>query len=205
MHVLLINFYIFFMAIVLAILEIQIEGEHGWAKNLPTWRPSIHSWYARAYGKLMGGKDLTGYHVTMFFFVLLIFHLPFIFGLPWSFVLWVKVLSYYFLFLIVWDFLWFVLNPHFPLRQFRKEHIWWHKKWMLGLPIDYFSGLIVSFLILIPGKLLFAKDAVGLFTWWFTNIRFFAMELIVVILIAEFVLKLNNFGREEQIEWKNSS
>ena len=76
---------------------------------------------------------------------------------------------------------------------------------MLGLPIDYFSGLIVSFFILIHGKLLFAKDAVGLFTWWFTNIRFFAMELIVVILIAEFVLKLNNFGREEQIEWKNSS
>lgn len=27
------------MATVLALLEIQIEGEGGWAKNLPTWRP----------------------------------------------------------------------------------------------------------------------------------------------------------------------
>lgn len=34
------NLYIFIMATVLAILEIQIEGKHGWAKNLPTWRPS---------------------------------------------------------------------------------------------------------------------------------------------------------------------
>lgn len=28
------NIYIFFMALVLAILEIQIEGAHGWAMNL---------------------------------------------------------------------------------------------------------------------------------------------------------------------------
>lgn len=31
--------YVFIMALVLAILEVQIEGINGWAKNIPTWRP----------------------------------------------------------------------------------------------------------------------------------------------------------------------
>ena len=30
------NIYLFVLAVVLAILEIQIEGKHGWAMNLPT-------------------------------------------------------------------------------------------------------------------------------------------------------------------------
>lgn len=191
-----INLYLFLMALFLAVLEIQIEGEHGWAKNLPVWRPPHDSWYARLYSKIMSGKELTGYHLTIFLFLLLVFHLPFVFGTPWSFVLWVKVLSYYFMFLVVWDFLWFVLNPHYPLRQFKKEHIWWHKKWLLGLPIDYYSGFMASLLILLPAKFMFG--GIGLLAWWFANVRFFAIDLIVAILVAEFVIGLNNFGKEEQ-------
>ena len=30
--------YFFFIAFILAHLEIQIEGPHGWAEKLPTWR-----------------------------------------------------------------------------------------------------------------------------------------------------------------------
>lgn len=197
MHqLLLINFYLFVMALFLAVLEIQIEGEHGWAKNLPTWRPRQDSWYTKVYSSIMSGKELTGYHLTIFLFLLLVFHLPFVFGIGWNFGLWVKVLSFYFMFLVVWDFLWFVLNPHYPLRQFKKEHVWWHKKWLLGLPVDYYSGILVSLLILLPAK--FMYGGVGLLSWWFANIRFFAIDLIVVILIAEFVIGINNFGKEEQ-------
>jgi len=39
MDVITTNIYIFVMATVLALLEIQIEGANGWARNLPTWRP----------------------------------------------------------------------------------------------------------------------------------------------------------------------
>jgi hypothetical protein len=41
------------------------------------------------------------------------------------------------LFWVIEDFLWFALNPHYGLRKFRREHIWWHKRWLLGVPVDY--------------------------------------------------------------------
>jgi membrane protease YdiL (CAAX protease family) len=46
-----------------------------------------------------------------------------------------------------WDFLWFVLNPHFKLKKFHREKIWWHEKiiWIFGLmPWDYFLALNLS-------------------------------------------------------------
>ena len=43
----------------------------------------------------------------------------------------------YNLFWVVEDFLWFVLNPHFGWSKFNKNSIWWHKRWFLGLPLDY--------------------------------------------------------------------
>ncbi|MBI4036842.1 hypothetical protein HY385_00245, partial [Candidatus Daviesbacteria bacterium] len=76
MDIMLTNIYLFLMATVLAILEIQIEGKHGWAKNLPTWRPKSQSFFVKLYSKMMSGKEMTGYHLSMFSFVVLIFHLP---------------------------------------------------------------------------------------------------------------------------------
>lgn len=70
------NIYIFILAVFLAILEIQIEGPHGWAKNLPTWRPKSKGLILRLYQKLMSDREATGYHMVMFTFVLLMFHLP---------------------------------------------------------------------------------------------------------------------------------
>jgi len=37
--------YFYIIAIFLAILEIQIEGKHGWAEKLPTWRPRPGSFF----------------------------------------------------------------------------------------------------------------------------------------------------------------
>ena len=69
--------YLFVLAFFLALLEVQIEGRHGWAKKLPTWRPHAGKWYARLYAKIMGGKELTGYHAAIFGFVLALLHFPF--------------------------------------------------------------------------------------------------------------------------------
>ena len=139
-------FYLYFLALALAFLEVQVEGAHGWAKNLPCWRPQGQRWYARLYVKVMGGKELTGYHAAVFGFSLLILHLPYAWGLPWSRTAEALTLSQFFLFVVVWDFLWFIINPHYGLKKFRPNCISWHKRWLLGVPIDYWGGVLFSFL-----------------------------------------------------------
>lgn len=177
------NIYIFILATVLAILEIQIEGEHGWAKNLPTWKP-VNKWYTRLYGKIASGRELTGYHLTMFIFVSLILHLPYAFGLPLTVNHEMRTISYFFMFLMLWDFLWFILNPHYPLSRFKKEHIDWHPKWFLFAPVDYFILLILSFLIILP-----TQD----FIWWIFNLGLFSLETLLIILFTLHVLKIDKW------------
>jgi hypothetical protein len=42
------------------------------------------------------------------------------------------------LFWVLEDFLWFVLNPAFGLRRFRRDAIWWHaESWWGFMPRDY--------------------------------------------------------------------
>jgi hypothetical protein len=188
-----INLYFFIIALVLAILEIQIEGPSGWARNLPTWKPSANIWYSKLYSKLMSGKALTGYHLTLFIFILLIFHLPFVFGLPFELVTWVQILSLFFMFTVLWDFLWFILNPSYPLKQFKSQHISWHKKWFLGIPLDYYLGLILSFMILIPVDAMTPR--LQLINWWLINIAFFIVQIFVVYLFATHLLKIDQWRK----------
>ena len=129
-------FYLLFLvlaALLWAKLEIEVEGKDGWAASLPTWRIEKHvllDW-------LWGGRPLTGYHVWAFLFVLFLFHLPFLWIGRWTLGLELKLLGGYTLFWVVEDLLWFVLNPHYGWRKFRSEHVWWHKRWVLGFPLDY--------------------------------------------------------------------
>ena len=180
------NIYIFILAAVLAILEIQIEGEHGWARNLPTWRPS-GTWYTKLYEKIMSGREFTGYHLTMFSLVFLIFQLPYVFGLPFNLVYELRTLSYFLIFVVLWGFLWFVLNPHYPISRFKKEHIWWHKKWALGLPVDYYGSVVLSLLVIIP-----TQD----FSWWITNITLFLLETLILIAFTVYVLKIDHWRQK---------
>jgi hypothetical protein len=143
--------YFFAIAFVLAQLEIQIEGPHGWAARLPTWRwetPGVLRW---------AGKPITGYHVFLLTFILLFIHLPMMY-LGFSIEREAEILSMFFLLAVFWDFLWFVCNPHFGLARFRPGNVWWFQKWLLGLPASYFSGLILSLGIyaaagLLPGSI----------------------------------------------------
>jgi hypothetical protein len=131
--------YFFAIAFVLAQLEIQIEGAHGWAEKLPTWRwdsPAVLRW---------AGKPITGYHVYLLLFIVLLVHLPLI-SQGWSLEREGETLSLFFLLAVFWDFLWFVCNPHFGLARFNAGHVWWFKKWLLGFPASYFSGLVLSML-----------------------------------------------------------
>ena len=144
--------YIFLLAAILAFIEIQIEGPHGWVANLPVWRPKPGSQIERLARLLKIKKPLTGYHLGLLSFLFVLVHLPFAFGSIWSWSAEFKMLSFYAFWLFIEDFLWFVFNPHFGLKKFKSEHIWWHDKWLIGAPVDYYTALVVSFLLYLPVK-----------------------------------------------------
>jgi len=140
--------YIFFLSLFYAKLEIEIEGEHGWAQNLPTWvyKPK---WII----SLMNGKYPTGYHTFSFaLFIPAIFHFP-IFFADWNLSREFVVLGAFFLFLVMEDFLWFSLNPKFSIKNFNSKNkkIWWHKKWFGPLPEFYLESLVIAFIFLSLG------------------------------------------------------
>jgi len=193
-EIILTNIYIFILALVLAILEIQIEGPNGWAKNLPTWRPSSDKWYIRWYVKFMSGREATGYHITMFTFVFLIFHLPYVFGWDLSWEHWLKTLSFFLIFVVLWDFLWFVLNPHYPLKKFKKEHIWWHKKWVGVAPVDYYGSILLSGIILLP--LVSVRQDWYIINWWLFNILLFGLETLVLVAFTFWVLDIDSWQKK---------
>jgi len=121
---------------VFANVEIQIEGGAGWAANLPTWRID-NSWL----NLFWGGKTITGYHVWIFSFMALTFHLPlFVTGL-FSWRLEARIIGAVMVFWIAEDFLWFVFNPAFGWGKFAPEFVPWHKHWLLGMPLDYILTL----------------------------------------------------------------
>ena len=139
--------YLFVLCIVLALLEIQIEGQNGWASALPCWRPKPESRIAAWYSRVMDGKPLTGYHIAIFSLVLIVLHQPFFTGVRWSIVKELEVLSAYFLVAVCWDFLWFVFNPAYGLKRFKPEFIGWHRDWVGPLPVAYISGFSLSLLL----------------------------------------------------------
>jgi hypothetical protein len=126
--------FLFVSSALFACMEIQAEGKSGWAAKFPTWR------YQNALTKkLYGEKPLTGYHVFFALFLAVIVHIPYAIGLvPPSLRQETRIVAYLILFLITEDFLWFVLNPWFGIKKFRKEDIWWHAaSWWWIMPRDY--------------------------------------------------------------------
>ncbi|MEK8024207.1 MAG: hypothetical protein AAB229_10420 [Candidatus Hydrogenedentota bacterium] len=135
------------LAVAWAKLEIEIEGEQGWAAGLPTWRIEKH-WMLDVF---YGGRPLTGYHFWAFTFVLLVFHLPFFLDWPWTIRNELRLLGGYSVFWVVEDFLWFVFNPRFGWRRFHPASVPWHKRWWFGLPSDYWVfGAFALGTLLIP-------------------------------------------------------
>ncbi|HEX6938272.1 MAG TPA: hypothetical protein VF158_02590 [Longimicrobiales bacterium] len=125
---------VFGAAAVFARLEIEIEGSAGWASALPTWR--LENRWTRL---LLGGRPLTGYHLCVHLFLLLVGHLPYALALvrP-SLAVEARIASFLILFWVLEDFLWFVANPAFGIRRFRRENIPWHAPgWWWIMPREY--------------------------------------------------------------------
>jgi hypothetical protein len=133
------------MAIILALWEVQIEGKDGWAANLPTWCVS-RGWVLR----LTGGRPLTGYHIFMTVFLVGVVHLP-LFFVPWSWRLEGLLLGFYVGMVLLEDFFWFVFNPYYGLKNFRRGKIWWHRGWWGPLPAFYWVLGSVDILLFYVG------------------------------------------------------
>src|SRR5438270_614785 len=99
--------YLIIAAFTFAKVEIEIEGPHGWAANLPTWKIQ-NKWTKIFYGN----RPLTGYHLWLQIFVFVISHLPFALQLaPWKWAMEFRVIGFIIIFFLVEDFLWFAVNP----------------------------------------------------------------------------------------------
>ena len=129
--------FMVFMAFLFAQWEIQIEGKHGWAAKLPSWRLE-KGWLVR----LIGGRPVTGYHILMISFTIAIVHLP-LFFVPWGWQLESLLIGFYAGMMLLEDFFWFVFNPHYRIKNFRKGKIWWHKGWWGPVPALYWILLVI--------------------------------------------------------------
>lgn len=135
------------LALWFALIEIEIEGAHGWALRLPTWFRTRGP-AGRLYGAVSGGKPLTGYHLFMASLPLVILHLPFGYGADWSAAAEVMVFATYMAFAIGWDYLWFILNPAYGVRGFRRGRVWWYSgAWIGPLPYEYSAAVAGSFVL----------------------------------------------------------
>ena len=143
-----IGFLVFmaFLSLILALWEIQIEGKEGWATSLPAWRIT-KGWIV----KIFGGRPVTGYHIFMTLFLIAMIHLP-LFFVPWSWRLESLLIGFYLGMVLLEDFLWFVLNPHFGIKSFQKGEIWWHKGWWGPVPSFYWIFLIIITLLIYLGR-----------------------------------------------------
>ena len=148
MLTILIKYFIFCLlsAVLLALLEIQIEGKHGWAEKLPTWRLNL-----KFFDKIPGlGGAFTGYHVYLFISVLLLMHTPFLF-MRWDIHTEAILISAYVILTRWEDFLWFVLNPHYGIRKFNKKNIPWHEDWLGPVPLQYVYSFVIWILLFLFG------------------------------------------------------
>jgi hypothetical protein len=141
MHILLVTAYLFVMAILFAVFEIESEGKYGWAERHPTWY-RVSGPVANIYRRVIN-KPLTGYHAALLFVPILIFFWPMVAQstITWSGVF--DALATYFAWVVVWDFAWFVLNPYYGVGNFRRDSVWWfgNELWVGRLlPLGYVSS-----------------------------------------------------------------
>lgn len=177
--------YLFLISLIFAVFEIQIEGKNGWASALPTWRPSPSGYFSKIYRLILFGKDVTLYHLLIFTLLLAILHYPYFAGKIWSLNQELISLSFFFLLSVVWDFLWFVINPSYGFSRFKPSYIWWHKKWLFFLPVDYWVGLIFSALFYIRFSLNWL-----LFKEWLFILGIFFVFTLAIVILTVFIKKI---------------
>jgi hypothetical protein len=134
------------LGLILAYWEVQIEGKYGWAEKLPCWRKEN----GLIVEKILGGRPLTTYHIALGLFSFMTLHLIF-FLIDWNFQAELFAIGLLLELFVFDDFFWFLINPHFGLKKFKKEEIWWHKQWIGPVPSFYIYFAIVAIILFYLG------------------------------------------------------
>lgn len=148
MHIFAESLFLFVLAVLFGIFEIEAEGRYGWGEKFPTWY-RVNGAAAKLYGRITN-KPLTGYHAALFFVPFFIMFWPMV---ATSSLTWhgsVVAFSLYFAWVVVWDFSWFVLNPYYGIEKFRRDHVWWFAKepWLFGrIPSGYCLAWLFSLVL----------------------------------------------------------
>ena len=141
--------FLFVFIVIYALIEIEIEGPDGWAKNLPTPKNFLF--------------HLSLYHVYMVTLAILII-CAFVYYRDTKQCLEddekstmykirsvvSRILFMAVAFFLLQDFIWFVLNPSFTVSKYTSEHIQWHTSWFMGIPVFNYVGLafiVLAFII----------------------------------------------------------
>jgi len=144
MHVLAVSAFLFLLACLFGSFEIEAEGKYGWGEKMPTWYRVNGP--ARLYVKVTN-KPLTGYHAALFFVPIMVFFYPMIAAGRVTLAGSLAAVATYYAWVVVWDFSWFVLNPHYGWKQFRPNSVWWfgHEPWLAGrVPMSYVSAWVTA-------------------------------------------------------------
>jgi hypothetical protein len=141
-------------SIVFALFEIQIEGKDGWANNIPTWKINTKPNNFKPIRIILDpNKPITGYHLYLWLFIILLVHLPLTFY-NWGLKNEIFIISFLLYLSTVEDFLWFVLNPFYGIKKFKKEYVPWHTYWFLKIPAGYWIALPAATALYILGSVL---------------------------------------------------
>ena len=63
----------------------------------------------------------------------------------WSVAAEFSQLAVFFALAVIWDYIWFVMNPAYTVRRFRRDDVWWFQvPWIWRFPLDYYVGIGVS-------------------------------------------------------------
>ena len=139
--------FLLILAAIHAKLELQIEGKKaGWALRLPCWRID------NKFTQLLLGKEITGYHVWLLIMFFFLFHSPYLF-INFTLKHELNILGLFCWYWIAEDWFWFLENSLYGLRNFKKGHIFWHKRWIWFLPVSYLWGMVMGTILLILGGL----------------------------------------------------
>jgi hypothetical protein len=132
------------LGFVLAMVEIQTTGIHGWAASLPTtWRVESHA----VLDWCLAGRPLTAWHAWLLGFLFIMVHLPVALLGAWNLKLEARALGTFVLLWLARDVWWFVLNPN-GLAMLTPERATWIKHWFLKLPADWWLHGAVGGLLL---------------------------------------------------------
>jgi hypothetical protein len=129
--------WVFAGFIAMSFWEAYIEGSNAWAANQVGWKKRITKKFT-----------LTGYHFWLNLMLILFISLP-LWVSGWDLELFGILISAGALGLMLEDFMWFVVNPRFPLKHFDSRHVHWYPWFKIGkleIPKLYVASIIVAVL-----------------------------------------------------------